>query len=419
MTTFMEFQRLIRVQIKPKDDIMAKIAEINMLFNTITGQGITLDDKMKALLLVHSMAASWDQAPTNILSSIDPTKLDPDTVIPRMKEVWSHKSGQTMLPRQMEPLGSSSQVKKESNSLLSRMNKPPLCNICKGGHNTQDHRGGGNFRGRGGCGNRGRGRGGGYQPYPQQNNQQQSGSSNRGKNQNRRRGKGKAKAQANELNVPGQGAEDFNLASIEELNDDYPVEQDFDITAIEYNRPQSPEYSPAPAAIETVMSSDMNITLGQHNISLNQDVTDPELTAGDIDMAMEHVGYVPSLPVQPDGHLSEWYIDRIAEDFAREVESVTPRVNIPRSNSPCHCTICLRAAATEPTGFRMGLSLRESQQWETTDPLSRTIPFPSSDQGTGSHPGNSLKPSDGMGNSTLAGTIVARERDVERSSEIP
>ncbi|KIN94899.1 hypothetical protein M404DRAFT_11214 [Pisolithus tinctorius Marx 270] len=331
MTTFMEFQRLIRVQIKPKDDIMAKIAEINMLFNTITGQGITLDDKMKALILVHAMAASWDHAPTNILSSIDPTKLDPDAVIPRMKEVWSHKSGQTMLPRQMEPSGSSTQIKKESNSLLSRMNKPPLCNICKGGHNTQDHRGGGNFRSRGGRGNRGRGRGGGYQPYPQQN-QQQSGSSSRGKNQNRRRGKGKAKAQANELNVPGQGAEDFNLASIEELNDDYPVEQDFDITAIEYNRyapgarmptPQweeSPEYFPPPAAIETVMSPDMNITLGEHNISLSQDVADPELTAGDIDMAMEHVGYVPSLPVQPDGHLSEWYIDRIAEDFAREVE---------------------------------------------------------------------------------------------------
>ncbi|KAI6143634.1 hypothetical protein BKA82DRAFT_4017380 [Pisolithus tinctorius] len=100
MTTFMEFQRPICIQIKPKDDIMAKITETTMIMAAVQGQGIDLNDKIKALILVHSMSQAWEQAPVNILSSIAANQLGLDMVIPRMKEVWLHKSGKTMLPQQ-------------------------------------------------------------------------------------------------------------------------------------------------------------------------------------------------------------------------------------------------------------------------------------------------------------------------------
>ncbi|KAI6154262.1 hypothetical protein BKA82DRAFT_34915 [Pisolithus tinctorius] len=65
---------------------MVKITEITMIMSAISGQGIDLNDKIKALILVHSMSQAWDQAPVNILSSITMDQLGPDTVIPRMKE---------------------------------------------------------------------------------------------------------------------------------------------------------------------------------------------------------------------------------------------------------------------------------------------------------------------------------------------
>ncbi|KAI6138057.1 hypothetical protein BKA82DRAFT_11211 [Pisolithus tinctorius] len=85
---------------------MVKIMEISMIMAAISSQGIDLNDKIKALILVHSMSQAWDQAPINILSSITANQLGPDTVIPRMKEVWSHKSGKTLLPKQ-EPASTS------------------------------------------------------------------------------------------------------------------------------------------------------------------------------------------------------------------------------------------------------------------------------------------------------------------------
>ncbi|KAI6147442.1 hypothetical protein BKA82DRAFT_4015462 [Pisolithus tinctorius] len=196
---------------------------------------------------------------------------------------------------------------------------------------------------------------------------------------------GKAKAQANELDVPGQGAEEFNLTSIEEIPENYPS-NDFDITAIEYSCPQSPEYFPAPESVETVMSPDMEITLGQHTIVASH-VPSPELTQDDITMAMEHVGYVPSLPIQPDGTLSDWYQEEIQNSFVSEVE--------------------------------MGISLQESKQQETTDPLSRTIPFPSSEQRTWLIPGPPIQPEDGVAVTNVVSAGMAGERNsAENGSQI-
>ncbi|KAI6143771.1 hypothetical protein BKA82DRAFT_4359642 [Pisolithus tinctorius] len=227
MMTFLEFQQLIRIQIKPKDNFNAKITEINMIFQAIHGQGFTLEDKMKVLILIHTMTATWDHGPMNILSSLAPTQLNPNHVIPRMKELWAHKSGTTSLPTTMGE-SSGTQVKHELNSLLNHMNKP-LCQICKGKHATQDHQGGGHGGSHGGRG-RGRGQQQGGAPYPpcqqqQQNDQGQS--SGHGQGQNCRHGKGKA--QANTTEVEGQEAEAY-LADIPEE----PQEEYYELNAASY-----------------------------------------------------------------------------------------------------------------------------------------------------------------------------------------
>ncbi|KIN96463.1 hypothetical protein M404DRAFT_10910 [Pisolithus tinctorius Marx 270] len=349
MTTFMEFQRLIRIQIKPKDDIMAKIAEISMIMAAIQGQGIDLNNKIKALILVHSMSQAWEQAPVNILSSIAADQLGPDTVIPRMKEVWSHKSGKTMLPQQEKASTSGTQVKQESNTLLARMNKPPLCNICHGSHNTQDHRGGGSSSSRGRGSNRGRGgsrRGrGGYTPYPQNNNQQQSSGSSNQRNQNRRRGKGKGKARANAVELEGAEANFAHLEEIPEDSQEYYSNEtryhpgaempytadaaenfDVDICAIEFNREQpreeTPEFTP-PAPIEQVYTSDLGTFLGSHTI-MDSESYDPDLSQQDLDMAMEAIGQSQSYPVDGStGELAPWYLDEIQGTLGERVESQT------------------------------------------------------------------------------------------------
>ncbi|KIO14879.1 hypothetical protein M404DRAFT_5932 [Pisolithus tinctorius Marx 270] len=130
--------------------------------------------------------------------------------------------------------------------------------------------------------------------------------------------RGKGRAQANEVNVPGQGTEEFNLASIEELPNKYPGD-DFDITAIEYCCLTSPKYSVNLESVETVMSPDMEQTLGHHTIVASPHAPSPDLTWGDIEMAMENIRYVPTLPIQPDGTLLEWYQEEIQNSFMSEV----------------------------------------------------------------------------------------------------
>ncbi|KAI6150387.1 hypothetical protein BKA82DRAFT_11187 [Pisolithus tinctorius] len=105
---------------------------------------------------------------------------------------------------------------------------------------------------------------------------------------------------------------------VREIPETYPG-NDFDITAIEYNCPVSPEYSPAPAAVKTVYSSDMEATLGSYTI-VPQCEENPKLSQEDITMAMEHVGYVPQFPIQPDGTLANWYQEEIQYSFSSEVE---------------------------------------------------------------------------------------------------
>ncbi|KAI6140162.1 hypothetical protein BKA82DRAFT_31261 [Pisolithus tinctorius] len=293
------------------------------------------------------MSQAWEQAPVDILSSIAADQLSPDTVIPRMKEVWSHKSGRTMLPQQEKPSTSGALIILKiidleedhlSEEVVVVMVMVDLIMVMvvvillTSSHNNNS--------------------------------------------------------------TNGEGTEAVGFASIEEYNDDYSNEdryhpgaempynsynpdaaQDFDIAAIEMNHDETLEYSPAPPAVENVYTPDMETFLGSHTIG-EATTYDPDLTQQDIDMAMSNVGNSQTYRIDGStGELSSWFLDEIQGSYNDRVESVNICVKIPQSNSPCTCSICLRAQKAMRS-LHVDLPLPEPSQWKSVNSPQRMLSIP-------------------------------------------
>ncbi|KAI6157347.1 hypothetical protein BKA82DRAFT_7044 [Pisolithus tinctorius] len=242
---------------------MSKIVEISMIMAAIQGQGIDLNNKIKALILVHSMSQAWEQAPVNILSSIVADQLRPDTVIPRMKEVWSHKSGKTMLPQQEKPSTSGAIIilkiiNLEEDLLIEEVMVVKVKEVLvMAGEDLLLIR------------------------HSSNNNN-------------------------NRILV---------IKTRIKIIAEAKAADDFDITAIEQEREPSPEYSPTPPAVENVYSSDLGTFLGSHMIG-EATAYDPDLTQQDIDMAMSNVRNSQTYPIDGStGELSSWFLDEIQGSF--------------------------------------------------------------------------------------------------------
>ena len=104
---------------------------------------MTLPDNAQAMMLLSALPHEWEGFASTLLMTLPAAApagaaagtpyLNFSSVLPKIQEEWSHRSGRSIMPKQ-----ANESVKREQNAQaeLSR----PRCKKCSGHHNTSDHR---------------------------------------------------------------------------------------------------------------------------------------------------------------------------------------------------------------------------------------------------------------------------------------
>ena len=140
---FVEFKKIIRMQIKKHDDPATCINEMQSIFGYLAANRLTLPDSAQAMILLSALPQEWKGFASTILATLPVTlpagapagaqALTFASVLPKINEEWSQRSGNSVMLKWKEE-------KKESNAFAgpSKVNKPQ-CKTCNGHHSTKDH----------------------------------------------------------------------------------------------------------------------------------------------------------------------------------------------------------------------------------------------------------------------------------------
>ncbi|KIK18740.1 hypothetical protein PISMIDRAFT_14125 [Pisolithus microcarpus 441] len=232
VSAYTDFLHLMKIWVQPSDDLGSKLAEFNMILGSLVTQSIKFEEPVQCMLLCRAFSNKWGQGPTNILSLVATKDLKITEITARLKELSSHRSGQSLLPRieQSQVQASSSQP------LINRLSKLACCRKCRGKHLTEEHvdyRPSAPYPGRG-RGNRGCGSLSCGGAPPQQQTQQSSRS--RGKRHTRGRGCGWFDAMDfNEVNFEESQVDTNDHEEYSDRVDDYK-EGGYESYAVEVNQ---------------------------------------------------------------------------------------------------------------------------------------------------------------------------------------
>src|SRR5207245_6234228 len=76
-----------------------------------------------------ALSPQWEGFASTVLATVATANLTFATVLPKINEEWACCSGRSVMPRE---------VKKEQNTVAGPSR--PRCGVCKGCHDTKDHR---------------------------------------------------------------------------------------------------------------------------------------------------------------------------------------------------------------------------------------------------------------------------------------
>ena len=140
---FVEFKKIVCMQIKKHDDPATRINEMQSIFGYLAANGLTLPNSAQAMILLSALPQEWEGFASTILATL-PVNLPARapagaqaltfaSVLPKINEEWSQRSGNSVMLKWKEE-------KKENNAFagLSKVNKP-RCKTCNGRHSTKDH----------------------------------------------------------------------------------------------------------------------------------------------------------------------------------------------------------------------------------------------------------------------------------------
>jgi len=136
---FVEFKRLTRMKIQGNQDPAPSIGQMQSTIGYLAANGLTLPDTAQAMILLGALPNEWQGFTSTLLATLHVnltqaqinagvTQLTFDSIVPKVMEEWSHKSGKSIMPT----------MKKEQNAQAGPSR--PRCKKCSGRHATMDHR---------------------------------------------------------------------------------------------------------------------------------------------------------------------------------------------------------------------------------------------------------------------------------------
>ena len=140
---FVEFKKIVCMQIKKHNDPATRINEMQSIFGYLAANGLTLPDSAQAMILLSALPNEWEGFASTILATLPVTlpagapagaqALTFALVLSKINEEWSRRSGNSVMLKNKED-------RKESNAFagLSKVNKL-RCKTCNGRHSTKDH----------------------------------------------------------------------------------------------------------------------------------------------------------------------------------------------------------------------------------------------------------------------------------------
>ncbi|KIK10754.1 hypothetical protein PISMIDRAFT_20132 [Pisolithus microcarpus 441] len=99
VSAYTDFLRLMKLRINPSDDLGSKLAEFNMVLGVLATQQLAIAEPLQCMILCGVFSDKWGQGPINILSSVQAKDLKINDIIARLKELSSHHTGQSNLPK--------------------------------------------------------------------------------------------------------------------------------------------------------------------------------------------------------------------------------------------------------------------------------------------------------------------------------
>ena len=125
---FVEFKKIVRMQIKKHNDPATCINEMQSIFGYLAANGLTLPDSAQAMILLSALPTEWEGFTSTILATL-PVQLPASaptgaqaltfaSVLLKINEEWSCRSGNSVMPKNKEE-------RKESNAFAgpSKVNK--------------------------------------------------------------------------------------------------------------------------------------------------------------------------------------------------------------------------------------------------------------------------------------------------------
>jgi len=137
---FVEFKRLTWMTIQGNQDPTPALNQMQSMIGYLASNGLTLPNSAQAMILLGALPNDWQGFASTLLATlhVNPTaaqiaagvqQLTFDSVLPKIMEEWSRKSGKSIMP--------SLKDRKEQN--VQAGPSRPRCKKCSGRHSTADH----------------------------------------------------------------------------------------------------------------------------------------------------------------------------------------------------------------------------------------------------------------------------------------
>ena len=118
---YVEFKCAINLRIRKNEDPMPRVNELRTIFSYLTTNGLTLPDNAQAMILLSALPHEWEGFASTLLTTLPAAApagaaagapiLNFATVLPKIQEEWSRRSGRSVMPKQ-----TSESVKREQNA---------------------------------------------------------------------------------------------------------------------------------------------------------------------------------------------------------------------------------------------------------------------------------------------------------------
>ena len=139
-SVFVEFKCLTRMTIQGNQNPAPAVNQMQSMIGYLASNGLTLPNSAQVMLLLGALLNDWQGFASTLLATlhVNPTaaqitagvqELTFDSVLPKIMEEWSWKSGKSIMPNLKE--------RKEQN--VQAGPSCPRCKKCSGRHSTADH----------------------------------------------------------------------------------------------------------------------------------------------------------------------------------------------------------------------------------------------------------------------------------------